>query len=194
MKKIGLTGGIGSGKSIICEIIQVIGYPVFNSDNEAKLIMTNNSTVVKQVKNIFGEEAYIENTLNRPFLASKIFNNEQLKTALNNIVHPAVRKAFDDWALTQKKSLVFNEAAILFETGAYKTFDYTVLVTAPKDIRISRVTNRDNTTIGEVQQRMKNQWEDDIKKELATYTINNDNATLVVPQVLAMLEHLENVI
>lgn len=194
MKKIGLTGGIGSGKSIVCDIIKVIGYPVFNSDDEAKLIMTNNTTVVEQVKNVFGDEAYIENTLNRPFLASKIFNDEQLKTALNSIVHPAVRKAFDDWALIQQKSLVFNEAAILFETGAYKTFDYTVLVTAPKDIRISRVTNRDNTTIEEVQQRMKNQWEDDVKKELATYIINNDNTTLVAPQVLAMLEHLENVI
>ena len=194
VKKIGLTGGIGSGKSIVCDIIKIIGYPVFNSDDEAKLLMTNNNSVVQQVKSVFGEEAYDGNSLNRTFLAKKIFNDENLKSELNKIVHPAVRSAFDSWAEQQKKSLVFNEAAILFETGAYKSFDYTILLTAPKDIRVSRVTNRDNTTIEEVQQRMNNQWEDDVKKALATYVINNDNTTLVTPQVLSMLEYLEKVI
>lgn len=194
MKKIGITGGIGSGKSIICEVLKVMGYPVFNSDDEAKLLMVNNREVINQIINVFGDEAYIGNSLNRPYLAAQIFNDESLKTALNNIVHPAVRKAFKEWAETQKTTLVFNEAAILFETGAYKTFDHTVLVTAPEAIRIARVISRDKTTIEEVQQRMKNQWKDDVKKELASYVINNDNSTLVIPQVIAMIKHLENTI
>ncbi len=194
MKKIGITGGIGSGKSIICEVLKVMGYPVFNSDDEAKLLMMNNREVINQIINVFGDEAYIGNSLNRPYLAAQIFNDESLKTALNNIVHPAVRKAFKEWAETQKTTLVFNEAAILFETGAYKTFDHTVLVTAPEAIRIARVISRDKTTIEEVQQRMKNQWKDDAKKELASYVINNDNTTLVIPQVIAMVKYLENTI
>jgi len=194
VKKIGITGGIGSGKSIICEVLKVMGYPVFNSDDEAKLLMMNNREVINQIINVFGDEAYIGNSLNRPYLAAQIFNDESLKTALNNIVHPAVRKAFKEWAETQKTTLVFNEAAILFETGAYKTFDHTVLVTAPEAIRIARVISRDKTTIEEVQQRMKNQWKDDAKKELASYVINNDNTTLVIPQVIAMVKYLENTI
>ncbi|PWH81560.1 dephospho-CoA kinase [Brumimicrobium oceani] len=192
--KIGLTGGIGSGKSIVCELIKALGYPVFNSDHEAKLLMTENASVRANIKDVFGEEAYSNNQLNREFLASKIFYDESLKAALNQIVHPAVRSTFEEWASLQNKKLVFNEAAILFETGAYKSFDFTVLVTAPKDIRIARVTHRDNSTEEEVQQRMKNQWDDDVKKELATFIINNDNKTLVMPQVLKVLSHLEQLI
>lgn len=194
MKKVGLTGGIGSGKSIICDVLKVMGYPIFNSDNEAKLLMVNNQEVINQVKRVFGEEAYEGNQLNRPYLASKIFKEESLKTALNKIVHPAVRKAFDSWAAKQNKPLVFNEAAILFETGAYKTFDHTVLVTAPEETRINRVITRDNSTAQEVQLRMNNQWKDDVKKELASYIIINDNNSLVTPQVIQMIKHLEKAI
>lgn len=191
MKKIGLTGGIGSGKSIICEVLKTIGYPVFNSDDEAKLLMVNNQEVIQQIKELFGEEAYKDKLLNRAFLADKIFNNEELKLALNRIVHPAVRNAFESWSNKQNKALVFNEAAILFETGAYKKFDYTVLVTAPEKIRIERVVSRDNTTEQEVQQRMNNQWKDEVKSELASFVINNNNTTLVTPQVLEMLKTFE---
>lgn len=194
MKKVGLTGGIGSGKSIICDVLKVMGYPIFNSDDEAKLLMVQNLEVIQQVKNVFGEEAYEGDQLNRPYLASKIFQDENLKTALNKIVHPAVRNAFEYWAVQQNKTLVFNEAAILFETGAYKTFDYTVLVTAPEETRVNRVIARDKTTAQEVQLRMNNQWKDDVKKELASYIINNDNNLLVAPQILEMIEHLENAI
>jgi dephospho-CoA kinase len=194
VKKIGLTGGIGSGKSIICNILKIMGYPVFNSDDQAKLLMTTNNAVIQQIKNLFGEEAYIEDTLNRPYLASKVFYDEKLKLALNKIVHPAVRAAFDEWAILQKKPLVFNEAAILYETGAYKTFDYTVLVAAPEEIRIARVTSRDKTTIEEVEQRMKNQWKDEVKIEMASYVINNDDTTLVTPKVIAMLKYFESAI
>ena len=191
MKKIGLTGGIGSGKSIICDVLKTIGYPVFNSDDEAKLLMVNNQEVIQRIKKIFGNEAYIGTKLNRPYLASKIFNDEHLKSELNNIVHPAVRKAFDNWSKNQKSSLVFNEAAILYETGAYKTFDHTVLVTAPEKLRIERVVARDNTTIKEIKQRINNQWKDEVKKTMASYVILNDDINLVIPQVLKMLDTLE---
>jgi len=191
VKKIGLTGGIGSGKSIICDVLKTIGYPVFNSDDEAKLLMVNNQEVIQRIKKIFGNEAYIGTKLNRPYLASKIFNDEHLKSELNNIVHPAVRKAFDNWSKNQKSSLVFNEAAILYETGAYKTFDHTVLVTAPEKLRIERVVARDNTTIKEIKQRINNQWKDEVKKTMASYVILNDDINLVIPQVLKMLDTLE---
>ncbi|WP_159038562.1 dephospho-CoA kinase [Brumimicrobium mesophilum] len=186
MKKIGIAGGIGSGKSIISEVLKTMGYPVFNSDDEAKLLMVKNPEVVQKIKSIFGDEAYNGKELNKPFLAKKIFNNLDLKSELNKIVHPAVRKAFVDWAEIQSSSLVFNEAAILFETGAYKSFDFTVLVTAPEKVRIERVVSRDNSTETEVKQRMKNQWKDDIKIEMASFVILNDNSTLVTPQVMEM--------
>lgn len=194
MKKIGLTGGIGSGKSIICDILNIMGYPVFNSDNEAKLLMVSDPEVIQQIKDVFGEEAYVGNALNRPYLANKVFKDESLKIALNNIVHPAVRNAFDSWAEKKNAKLVFNEAAILFETGAYKAFDYTVLVTAPEKTRIERVILRDKTTTEEVKLRMNNQWEDEIKKEMASYVINNENNTLVIPQVLKIIKSIESAI
>ncbi|HLV42929.1 MAG TPA: dephospho-CoA kinase [Brumimicrobium sp.] len=190
MIRIGITGGIGSGKSIIGKVLTVIGFPVFNSDTEAKLIMTNNEKVIGQVKKVFGENSYTDNQLNRKFLADQIFNNEQLKEQLNQIVHPAVRQEFEDWSKRQNTALVFNEAAILFETGRYKDFDYTILVTAPEEMRIQRVIARDNTTSKEVIQRMENQWKDERKKELASFIINNDNATLVTTQIEAILKKL----
>src|SRR5690554_4759958 len=174
MKKIGLTGGIGSGKSIIGKILEVMDYPVFYSDKEAKLIMTESENVVLKVKQAFGKEAYLEGELNRPYLAKKIFNDESLKATLNQIVHPAVREKFNEWALEEKTELVFNEAAILFETGAYKTFDHNVLVTAPEEVRILRVIERDNTSAKEVKERMNNQWKDAAKEKMASFVIQND--------------------
>ena len=190
MIKVGITGGIGSGKSIIGKILTVIGFPVFNSDTEAKLLMVNNEKVIHQVKQVFGEKAYTDNQLNRKYLADQIFNNETLKEQLNQIVHPAVRQEFEEWSKRQNTSIVFNEAAILFETGRYKDFDYPILVTAPEELRIQRVVKRDNTTIEEVKKRMENQWKDDKKKELASFIVNNDNQTLVTLQIEQILRDL----
>ena len=190
MIKVGITGGIGSGKSIIGKILTVIGFPVFNSDTEAKLLMVNNEKVIHQVKQVFGEKAYTDNQLNRKYLADQIFNNETLKEQLNQIVHPAVRQEFEEWSKRQNTTIVFNEAAILFETGRYKDFDYNILVTAPEELRIQRVVKRDNTTIEEVKKRMENQWKDDKKKELASFIVNNDNQTLVTLQIEQILRDL----
>lgn len=190
MKKIGITGGIGSGKSIIGKILSIIGFPVFYSDLEAKRIMTRDKNVVAEIKQAFGDEAYINDELNRNFLAEKIFNQPELKNKINAIVHPAVRKAFDDFAQNQQKSLVFNEAAILFETGGYKSFDATILVVADEDLRIQRVMERDNSTLKSVQERMKNQWSDEKKKSMADFIIENNEDCLLVPQVEKIIEQL----
>lgn len=190
MIKVGITGGIGSGKSIVAKILTVIGFPVFDSDTEAKLLMVNNRNVIQQVKEVFGEEAYIDKQLNRKYLAHKIFNNEELKEQLNAIVHPAVRQEFEDWSNRQDSSLVFNEAAILFEIGRYKDFNYTILVTAPEELRIQRVIDRDKTTRKEVLKRMENQWKDEEKKALASFVINNDNEELVTLQIESILRSL----
>lgn len=192
MKKIGITGGIGSGKSIVGKILSTMGFPIFYSDLEAKRIMTHDKKVVAEIKRIFGEEAYTNDDLNREFLAEKIFNQPELKNKINAIVHPAVRQAFDDFAQSQHNTLVFNEAAILFETGGYKSFDATILVVADEELRIKRVMQRDNVPLQSVKERMKNQWTDEKKKPLADFIIENNEDRLLVPQVEKIIQVLES--
>lgn len=191
MIRVGLTGGIGSGKSIIGEILMVMGFPVYNSDIEAKSLMVNNQELVSQVKQIFGEQAYIKGSLNRKYLADQIFSNPDLKEKLNSIVHPAVRQAFEAWCSNQASEIIFNEAAILFETGGYKDFDYNILVTAPEEVRIARVVSRDNTSIEEVKNRINSQWKDSEKKDLASFVITNDNHSLVTLQVEKIIQKIK---
>jgi len=192
--KVGITGGIGSGKSIIGKVLMIMGFPVFNSDTEAKLLMVNNQAVIDQVKHTFGEKAYLNQHLNRKYLADQIFNDPVLKDRLNNIVHPAVRQAYEDWCTIQTSEIVFNEAAILFETGRYKDFDYNILVTAPEALRIQRVVNRDQTSIAEVKNRMDNQWTDSKKIDLASFVVINDDKTLVTHQVENILKAIKGTI
>jgi dephospho-CoA kinase len=186
-KVIGVTGGIGSGKSIIGLILSTIGYPVYYSDQEAKWVMNNDPELRKELIAVFGEEAYLDNELNRPFLAEKIFTSPELKEKINQIVHPIVRKRFSDFVSNSNSPFVFNEAAILFETGGYKDFDATILVVADKETRIQRVMQRDNITREQVEARMNNQWSDEQKLKLANHVIYNNDADLLVPQVLKIL-------
>ncbi|HLW39495.1 MAG TPA: dephospho-CoA kinase [Brumimicrobium sp.] len=191
MIRVGITGGIGAGKTTVCKEIEKMGYPVFYSDDEAKKLMTDNAEVVQKITELFGKEAYVNRQLNRKHLAQQIFTNENLKEALNQIVHPAVRKAFVQWSETQTAEIVFNEAAILFETGQYKTFDYTVLVTAPSSIRIERVVKRDNTTPEEVQKRINNQWPDEKKIQFASFVIVNDGKREILPQTEEIIHKIK---
>lgn len=191
MIRVGITGGIGAGKTTVCKEIEKMGYPVFYSDDEAKKLMTDNAEVVQKITELFGKEAYVNRQLNRKHLAQQIFTNENLKEALNQIVHPAVRKAFVQWSETQTAEIVFNEAAILFETGQYKTFDYTVLVTAPSPIRIERVVKRDNTTPEEVQKRINNQWPDEKKIQFASFVIVNDGKRELLPQTEEIIHKIK---
>ena len=141
----------------------------------------------------FGTDSYTDKGLNRTFLAQQIYSNPQLKSKLESIIHPAVRTHFEEWVEQQSKSLVFAEAAILFETGSYKNYNYTILVTSPLELRISRIMNRDTLSREEVQKRIDNQWSDERKKELADFTIQNNEQNLLIPQVNNIIEKIRNV-
>jgi dephospho-CoA kinase len=189
---IGITGGIGSGKTYVCRIIEAMGHPVFYSDIVAKDLLTNNDEVIRQITECFGPSAYSNGNLNKSFIASKIFQNENLRASINNIVHPAVRKAFSDWSENQESNLVFNEAAILFETDSYKNFDYTILITASDNIRISRIKKRDNLSEEEIQKRLDAQWDDKKKIPLASFVINNNESELLVPKIIEILKIIKD--
>lgn len=192
MLKIGITGGIGAGKSIVSRIIESMGFPVFYSDQEAKIITNSHPKVRTELVRLFGDEVFDQDRLNKRFLAEKIFSNEQNRKAVNHLIHPLVREAFDNFAKNQQVSLVFNEAAILFETGSYKNFDVNVLVTADEEERIKRVMFRDNVTRQEVLARMRNQWSDDRKIELADFLIENNPDSKVLEQVESLIDKLLN--
>ncbi len=170
---VGLTGGIGSGKSTVGSMFKELGIPVYNSDERAKELMHTSKTLRKQLLELFGEEAYINETLNKAFIAEKVFKDSAKLTALNRIVHPAVRKDFSTWAASQKAPYVIQETALLFENKAQKFYDRTILVTAPKEDRIQRVLARDNATRKQVLARMDKQLDDFEKLELADSVIEN---------------------
>lgn len=191
--KIGVTGGIGSGKSFICSIIEKMGYPVYYSDFEAKTIVNNDPDVRRELIALLGSEVYLSsNEINRDYLAQKIFTDEKIKHAVNGIIHPAVRNRFNDWSKDQLKKvpMVFNEAAILFETGSYKSMDKNILVIASQQDRIKRVTERDGSTVEEVRKRMNNQWTDAEKIPLSDYQIYNNNEGLLLPKIEKVIDAL----
>ncbi|MGB0934013.1 MAG: dephospho-CoA kinase [Lishizhenia sp.] len=187
-KKIGITGGIGAGKSVICSLLSVLGYPVFNSDRVAKNLMQ--SDLREEIILLFGEKAYLNEKLNRTYISERVFKNKTLLTQLNQIVHPAVRNAFDQFCLKSDAPLVFNEAAILFETGAYKNFDAVVLVKANQKTRIERVLKRDKISEDQIKARMNNQWSDQKKSALTSFIVENDDDKLIIPQTLRLVNHL----
>ena len=189
MKTVGVTGGIGSGKSIICKVLEKLGYPVFYSDNVAKELIQSDPIIIQELTNLIGGELY-ENGFQKHILAQKLFNNTLIKEKVNQIVHPRVRLTFELWTADQNSPIIFNEAAILFETGMYKKYDATILVTAPKAIKIKRVIARDNLTEEAVQARMDNQWSDEDKLKLTDYVIVNDNKLPVLPQIDRVLSKI----
>ncbi|WP_430404508.1 dephospho-CoA kinase [Fluviicola sp.] len=189
-KTIGITGGIGSGKSIVSKILQLMGYPVYSSDQRAKDLMTEDQSIVAGLKNLFGEEAYTNSTLNRPYIANRIFQDDSKRIAMNNLVHPAVRADFKNWIENQKSPIVFQESALLFETGNYKSFDGIILVTAPEKVRMQRVKERDQLTDEQVQSRFNAQLSEEEKMKLTDYIISNDGNQLLVPQILDLLKKL----
>jgi len=180
---IGLTGGIGSGKTYVSSLFEELGVPIYISDVEAKKIMNLEPEVIDEILNLFGEKAYVNKALNRKFIASEVFVNREKLNRLNQIVHPAVADHFKKWHKQQKASFVIKESAILFETGANKYCDAVILVTAPKDIRISRVTQRDKVSIQEVENRINNQWSDERKALLSDYIVQNTNRQNTIKRV-----------
>lgn len=192
MKKIAITGGIGSGKSIVSRILETMHFPVYYSDVRSREIVDTNQEIRKELIALFGEEVYVGDKLNRPFMASKIFSNEELRLKVNSIVHPKVREDFILWLADQKSDLVFNEAAIFMENDSYKKFDATILVIAPEEIKIERVRKRDNLSREEVIARMSKQWSDEKKMALTPYHLTNDDHHPLLSQVESMLEKLKS--
>ena len=183
MKRIGITGGIGAGKSLVAEIIKAMGYPVYNSDERAKELTDSNPKIKEGLIHLFGEEIYQNGTLNKFALAQAIFSDESLREKVNALIHPIVREDFNLWALAQNNSLVFNESAILFETGSFKNFDAIILVYAPKELRIKRIMKRDNCSENEVLKRMNSQFSDEEKYQLTEFRVLNDEQTPLLKQV-----------
>lgn len=187
---IGITGGIGSGKSTVAKVLESMGYPVFYSDQVAKELMSSDRSLQSEIISHFGDDAYMNGQLNRAYLAERIFNNPTDKSVLNELVHPRVRAEFAAFAQSSQSKLAFNEAAILFETGAHKNFDKTILVTAPKEERINRVMKRDNCSREDVLSRMDNQWEDERKMPLADFIIQNGDVDRMLVQVEEIIKTL----
>jgi dephospho-CoA kinase len=188
MKKIGITGGIASGKSLVSRVLEEMGYPIFYSDRKGKELLRTSTDLKQQITTLLGTEAYKDGVLNTSYIASLVFRQPELLEKMNAIVHPAVRKSFSEWCEHQNSTIVFNEAAIIFETGMYLNYDATILVTAPLETRISRAMLRDRSSREEVIQRMDRQWPDEKKIPFASFVIVNDDQTPVVRQIEQFLE------
>lgn len=187
MLKIGITGGIGTGKSIVSELLRNMGYPVFDTDQEAKLLMENSPVIREKLIHAFGTAAYEQNRLNRPYLASVIFQDREALLKMNAIVHPEVRRRFLEWAHCRKSPLVFFESAILFESDFHQAADQIWTVTAPEALRYERTMKRDNCSYEKVTERMEAQLPQSEKERRASVVIYNDGKHALIPQVIAAI-------
>lgn len=183
MLKIGLTGGIGTGKSIVAKVFDLLNVPVYVSDIEAKRLMNENTEIKKQLIAEFGSDVYVNYQLNREYLAKQIFADKKALEKVNRIVHPVVRKDFEFWASQQTSVYVIQESAILFDTGLYKNFDKIITVTAEQELRIKRVMERDAVDREQVEARMKNQISEEEKFKKSDFILYN-NTELLLPQIL----------
>ncbi len=189
---IGITGGIGSGKSTVGQIFKILGIPLFEADLVAKTLINSNQEVRNGLIQLFGREIYgSDNRINRKMLANLIFNDDNLLKKVNQLVHPAVRNEFTNWMKLQDSEYIIHEAAILFESGFYKMMDYNILVSAPEEMRIERVCKRENITPEKVRERMAKQWPDEEKRKLTTLEIVNDNKKLIIPQIVEIDKNLK---
>jgi dephospho-CoA kinase len=192
MIKVGITGGIGSGKTTVCKIFEVLGIPIYYADDRAKELLQTDKSIIQSVKDLFGDDVYnAEGKLDKKRVASVVFNFPEILEQYNAIIHPVVFKDVEKWmARHEHHDYVIKEAALLFETGSYKQLDKIITVTAPIEKRIERVMLRDNVTAEDVKARMKNQWTDGIKVQMSDFVIYNDGATPLIRQVLNIHEKI----
>lgn len=185
---LGVTGGIGAGKSLVCSIFQVLGVPVYNSDLRAKQLMVESELLIGQIKAAFGEQAYWNGALNRQYLAEKVFSDPEKLALLNSLVHPAVGLDFSSWVEGNlSHSYLLKEAALIFEAGMTKSLDHTILVSSPQQLRIERVLSRDpHRNEEQVKAIISNQWSDERRRPLADFEIVNDEKSMLIPQVLSI--------
>lgn len=193
MIKVGLTGGIGSGKTVVTQLFNTIGIPVFCADTEAKKAYADNN-VKKQMVNIFGNEIYADsNKINSKLLASKIFCNKQLLTKVNSIIHPLVHQSFEKWLNLQNSHYIIHEAAILIESGFYRLMDKIIVVNSEQDLRVSRIMARDRQQPNEILNRIKNQLSDEERNKYADFIVDNNENVPLLPQILEIDKTLKAV-
>ena len=189
---VGLTGGIGSGKSTVLNYFKKLGVKIFIADIEAKKVMNSNRLLKEKIISLLGNQAYINNKLNRAYVASVVFNNSEKLTALNNLVHPIVRLEFEKFKNNHRGKIIIYEAAILFESGNDKNCDYIITVTAQLEERIKRLIKRDNTTRSQIESRMLNQIDDNSRIYKSHFVINNSNLQQVKVQVSTIFSMLKS--
>lgn len=193
--KIGITGGIGSGKSYICDIISSMGYPVYDCDVRAKVLMTSDNELKSGLTTLIGTNAYNEDgTINKELVAKFLFENKENAAKINGLVHPAVKHDFTNWATEQKSPLVFMESAILFESGFNDVVDLTITVSAPLETRIKRAIQRDNTSKEKVEARIRQQMPDKECQRRADYRIINDGYSDVHEQIIKIIKDIAKTI
>lgn len=185
---VGITGGIGAGKSIVCRVFGTLGVPVYDADSRAKWLMNHSEPLKTGIQSIFGKDSFTNGSLNREWLASRIFHDPDLLTQMNQLVHPAVAKDFETWLGQQHTAnYVIKEAALLFETGTYRELDHVILVTAPATLRAQRVQLRDaHRSLADIEAIMNKQLDDRDKIPLANSHLINDGRALLVPQILTL--------
>ena len=193
MIKVGITGGIGSGKSLICEIFRVLGVPVFHADSEAKKILNSSEEIKEALITKFGLDIYSQvGEIDRSKFGNIIFNDKDALEYTNKLIHPYVVSEFQKWSDCHSNyEYILHEAAILFESGVYKLMDKVIWVEAPEKVRISRVVKRDNILAGAVMERINNQWDFRKVKDKVDFIINNDGKSFVISQVLDIHNHLK---
>ena len=191
MLKVGITGGIGSGKTTVCRVFEVLGIPVFYADDAAKSIMHTDALLREDIIEGFGKDSYTVNgDLDRAYIAAIVFSNKEQLDKLNALVHPAVFRAFESWVAEQKDvPYVLKEAALLFESDAYKMCDQSILVKSPEALKFGRIMVRDQITLEEVRLRMDRQFSDEKKEKMADHLITNNEQLLLIPQILALHRH-----
>lgn len=190
--KIGITGGIGAGKSTVCKVFAALGIPVYDADSRAKLLLVEDSQLREEIKRYFGAQAYLEDgSLNRPWLASQVFDKPEQLKILNELVHPRVGLDFERWYAQQQAPYILKEAALLFESGAYKALDAVITVTAPEALRLRRTLMRDTArSRSQVEDIMRRQLPEEERVSRAQFRLVNDEHSLVLPQVLRLHRQL----
>lgn len=194
MLKVGITGGIGSGKSIACKIFSSFGVPVYDADSRAKFLIENDPEIVRQITSVFGEEAYQDGKYNRKFISSQVFKDKSLLSQLNQIVHPAVGKDFENWVEKSAPSpYVIKEAALMNAASEQNGLDKVIVITAPDALRIQRIQQRDpQRSLSEIEAIIKNQKSEKEFNAIADYIVYNDEVTLMIPQILDIHRQILN--
>ncbi len=188
--KVGVTGGIGSGKSIVTKVFSLLGIPVLDADSVAKTIMDEDEILKQKIIQLFGKDAYENKKLNRKFIANIVFNDAEKLESLNALIHPATIAAADKWMQLQTASYAIKEAALIFESSAIASLDYVIGVYAPQELRIKRIMERDKISEAEVMNRINKQIDEAIKMRLCDFVIVNDEQQLIISQIIKIHEEL----